>query len=714
MTSRNSFFNILREDRKRRTWTFVLFCLICFLMTAIFELNLEDSIHQIIYLKTEMMQQIEEMILEEWMPIHMMIGAAAACLYGFQGFGWLCKREKVDFYHSQPMKREKRFRVIYLNGWLMFEIPMLLHLLAASLLLGLRGFFGIEIAKIFLLDIMVSSIVFMLLYHTVLLGIMLTGNQVVAGMIASILFSFSFVCKELFELYFSTYFTTYVSNRTCAMEWMNYLSPLEQIYKLYEGIVREQATAWIGACLILLLMSAIGGIGAFFLYKKRPSEAAEQPIAYGWAGDLIRILVVILSGMLCGLLFSFSIANPVFWLYFGTILGVVLTHGILETIFHFDIKAAAGKKKQLLGSTILVLGIVTVFCFDLAGYDRYIPKKDQVKEASYYIEIGECEYSFQILTKEGVPKWIDQSQSGTVVETSMGEYEELDLENENPAAEMFRDDYQLMKSKTTDVEPILSFVSSYLAYQESPEESNQTVEFIVHYKMKSGRDVYRRYFLPTQFVEEYFTDIYETEQGKEVIYPYWNLSAKEISEVNVYSPFTGSQPLNLNKEEIEELIACYKKDIREQSLKELLNLTYIGEIDLTYVVNDTEYNEVNYDLTLYFGANYEHLNQFFKERNVFLSLPNENYTVNAATLYNQYSDTSDHPFWQGKEEVSLTKEQAEQLLPYIISDQYFSYQEETQYYNGCLTLKEEKTGELREVYFYIEEKNLPKEMQVGE
>lgn len=714
MTSRNSFFNILKEDRKRRTWTLVLFCLICFLMTAIFELYLEDSTYRINYMEMAMVQEVEEMILEGWMPIYMIIGTAAACLYGFQGFGWLCKREKVDFYHSQPMKREKRFGVIYLNGWLMYEIPMLLHLLATGFLLGVRGYFGVEIAKIFLLDMLAYTIVFMVVYHTVILGIMLTGNQVVAGMISAILFSFTSVCKELFEFYFSNYFATYASNRTNAMEWMNHLSPLEQIYKLYYGIARKQDATWIWACLILLLMAAIGGIAAFFLYKRRPSEAAEQAIAYGWAGDMIRILVVILSGMLCGLLFSFSGEIPLFWLYFGAILGAVLAHGILETIFHFDIKAAVGKKKQLLGSTIFVLGIVTVFCFDLVGYDRYIPKKEQVKEASYYIGIGECDYCFQILTKEGVPKWVDQSKTGTVVETYMSEYEELDLEKENPATEIFQDDYQLMKSKTTEVEPILSFVSSYLTERERTEEGNNLVEFIVHYKMKSGRDVYRRYNLPFQFVEEYFGDIYETEQGKEVIYPYWNLSAKEISKVSVYSPFTGSHTLELKQEEIEELVECYKKDIQEQSLKELLNLTYIGEINLTYIQNETEYSEYNNTLKLYLGTNYEHLNQFFKERDVIISLPNENYTVNDATLYNKYGNTMDHPFWQGREEVSLTEEQAEQLLPYMISDQYFSYRGEIQYLNGYLTLKEEKTGKLREVGFYIEEKYLPKEMQVEE
>lgn len=714
MTSRNSFFNILKEDRKRRTWTLVLFCLSCFLMTAIFELNLEDSIYRINYMDIEMLQEVEEMILEGWIPVHMVIGAAAACLYGFQGFGWLCKREKVDFYHSQPMKREKRFGVIYLNGWLMYEIPMLLHVLVTALLLGVRGYFGIEIAKIFLLDALVYTLVFMVIYHTVILGIMLTGNQVVAGMVSAILFGFTFVCKELFELYFSNYFATYVPNRTNAMGWMNYLSPLEQIYKLYYGIARNQEATWIWASLILLLMAAIGGIAAFFLYKRRPSEAAEQAIAYGWAGDMIRILVVILSGMLCGLLFSFSGEMPLFWLYFGAILGVVVAHGILETIFHFDIKAAVGKKKQLLASGILVLGIVSVFCFDLAGYDRYIPKKDQVKEASYYIGIGEHDYNFQILTKEGVPKWVDQSKTGNVVETYMSEYEELDLEKENPATEIFQDDYQLMKSKTTDVEPILSFVSSYFAERERIEEGNNLVEFIVHYKMKSGRDVYRRYNLPAQFVEEYFEGIYETEQGKEVIYPYWNLSAKEISKVSAYSPFTGSHTLELKQEEIEELVECYKKDIQEQSLTELLNMTYIGEINLNYIQNATEYGEDIYTLNLYFCANYEHLDQFFKERDVVFSLPNENYTVNDATLYNQYSDTMDHPFWKGREEVSLTEEQAEQLLPYMISDQYFSYREETEYFNGYLTLKEEKTGKLLEVGFYIEEKNLPKEMQVGE
>ena len=57
---------------------------------------------------------------------------AAFCL-GMTGYHYLYSREKTDFYHSLPLKRERIFFVPYVSGILIFAVPYLINLLLALL-----------------------------------------------------------------------------------------------------------------------------------------------------------------------------------------------------------------------------------------------------------------------------------------------------------------------------------------------------------------------------------------------------------------------------------------------------------------------------------------------------------------------------------------------------------------------------------------------------
>ena len=100
----NTFAAQLKEDRKRRIWPFVLFCLICFLMTVAFELNLESYIgRELAFAKIQ--DNLERLTRTGMITTYLYVAGAAACLFGFQGFGWLMKKDQVDFYHSHPIRR---------------------------------------------------------------------------------------------------------------------------------------------------------------------------------------------------------------------------------------------------------------------------------------------------------------------------------------------------------------------------------------------------------------------------------------------------------------------------------------------------------------------------------------------------------------------------------------------------------------------------------
>lgn len=724
MTSKNSFFSALKEDKKRRIWTLVLFCLVCFLMTAAFELNLESMLNRLDIGRELFIKDLVQMIRDGWITLHLVMGIVAACFYGFQGFGWLSKKRKVDFYHSQPMKREKRFLVIYIDGLLMYVIPMLCHVLLCILLTGLRGYFCMEITNIFLWDLLLSTLAFLLTYHLVILAVMLTGNLIVAGMIFAVLYSYAYVCKELFELFFSTFFDSYAHGYTDAMGWMSWLSPIIQLYQGKNVVSLGLTGETVRPLLCLFLMVTAGFAVSFFLYKKRPSEAAEHALAYDWAGDIIRFLIVVISGMLCGLMFCYTGNMTLFWLYFGTILGVLLAHGTMETIFQFDIKSCLKKKKQLLISGILVIGIVSAFRFDLLGYDRYLPKADQVEKVSYFIDIGDFYNTYQVLTDEGIPKQLGTEEYGVPATESYGSWPReratISYNISQETSQIYRDDYQLSQSETSDVKPILALIQAHLDWEQQgkydPEEDGMT-ELLVHYEMKSGRDVYRQYYVSDTFLIQNYSSIYDTEQGRRVVHPYWNLSSDKIDAAEVYIPWTGMQEMSLTEQEIEELVNSYKNDLTDQTIEQLLNEKYLGEIYLIYEKSSSGNTVENMTFSLCLGESYDRVNQFLKQKGIYTTVPNESYVVTEGMLFNPYDSalTTDHSFWKGRSEVNLTAEQIEQLLPYMMAEEYMVFQPyEDNMVSGIMKVKNKTTGELLEVYCHILEKDIPGYTKVEE
>lgn len=729
MTLRNSFSNMLKEDRKRRIWTFVMFCILCFLMTAAFELNLEGYLNSAREWNM-MLSNIEDMTRAGMISTYLFFAGIGACLYGFQGFGWLTRKDQVDFYHSQPMKREKRFHIIYLNGLIMFEIPMLLHILACGILAGLRGYLSATVVQNLLFDVLAFTVAFLAMYHLVILAVMLTGNMIVSMMVSVILFVYAYVIRNVIYSFYYEYFDTYAGGYANAVAWIGYLSPVDQVYRVGNYIIRGNDQAALVNLLVLTIMAVAMYAAAFLLYKKRPSEAAGQAVAYPFAGDVIRFLIVLPAGMLFGIMFaSMGVLSSVFWLYFGTVIGVVLTHGLMEVIFHFDIKAAVGKKKQLVLSSVLVLGIVSIFCFDIFGYDMYVPEADQVTELSYYIDIGEFSSNYCILNEDGVPVSVAMTQGlendGTdtgISDTAIDKSEQAVISSGIYTKEyyaidtgIYRDDYQMDVSTTTETQPILDLIHNYLSYDKDSESKD--IGFLVAYKMKSGRTVYRDYRMSREFVEEYYGPIYETEQGRKVIYPYWNLTGEQVREVNVYVPFMSTKTVELSQEEMKELAECYKKDLEEQSIDELLDAGYIGQLTLVYdkIRGSSENSTEN--LGIYVADTHEHMLSFLEERDIFLTLPNENYTVTEAVVYNMYGgeDTVDHPFWQGKEEVQLTEEQLGELLPYMVPDEYSYFGYDTDYtVSAFVTVKNNTTGALKQVYYNVSRKHVPDYMKVEE
>ena len=115
MTSKISFFKLLRENLRHRGWLMILmFFINAFLLPINFQMRLENVLHiQFTDMTSNQMkvwvEQNRQLAAEQVLgPSNGMIMAAvlvAALLCGVTGFAYLHSKEKVDFYHSIAVRR---------------------------------------------------------------------------------------------------------------------------------------------------------------------------------------------------------------------------------------------------------------------------------------------------------------------------------------------------------------------------------------------------------------------------------------------------------------------------------------------------------------------------------------------------------------------------------------------------------------------------------
>ena len=125
MTSRSSFFKLLKEDLRQRLWTIVLAAIVFILPVPIYiAMEISGSWGFGTGMLDNFARRLAEPMARDsiWLVLVTVCGALICAV---SGFGYLFSKKKVDFFHSLPVKRETLFAVRYINGVLIYLVPYL-------------------------------------------------------------------------------------------------------------------------------------------------------------------------------------------------------------------------------------------------------------------------------------------------------------------------------------------------------------------------------------------------------------------------------------------------------------------------------------------------------------------------------------------------------------------------------------------------------------
>lgn len=554
MTSKNLCFKLMREDVKRRSWTIAL-TVLGFVFTILIPVaikcgELTDIVDQDSVGRNYIIHSVVGLLKTGNMAAMVLI--AASVLWAVSGFHYLHNSKKVDFYHSLPIKRGQLFLAVYLNGILIPAVIYLVSLLVSVAIALQAGVGGNAIGILPIQGYVLHLVYYGLLYTTVTVAMMLTGNVVIALLGTLVFWGYGPGVVALAMGYASAWFHTFTVSAGQERTWLLalwYSSPfgnyMGSIGDFSSGLWYAHRLAGVFVLTILLaLLSCV-------LYRLRPSEAAGKAMAFPCSRMPIKVLIVIPVSVAFGLFF-YLLRSHLTWLVFGTLCGCVLCHCLMEIIYHFDFRKLFSNKVHLAGCMAVSFLLAMAGYFDWYGYDSWVPDASNVESAAIVLRDKD--------------DWVTYGQIASMPRADGGVryywsykgkadycYENMNLTDISQAVELARlgteEDERIRKNRDSDRSYIFGTTC------------------MVQFRMKNGKQVQRRYQLPdNEEVTRLFDSVHDSPEFKQGAYPVMRQTADETAVVRIQQ-YGETVNVDLDEEERARLLAAYQKEWGELTAK---------------------------------------------------------------------------------------------------------------------------------------------------
>lgn len=485
MTSKSSFLVNLTENNKRRLWVWVISALIFILAFPVLLLILISQIKSdTVYFVNIYGEKLAEEIIHERLlntvrqqlgfSVKMVAATGIAVISAVQGFSWLYSRKKIDFYMGMPVKRKKRFFIIWLNGILIYAAPYLLGLLLEMLIAAGNGAVDKAVLSSAVWGFLVNLFFFIGVYHISLLAVMLTGNVIITCFGILVFFLYEFLVRWVlggYKSFFFRYFDYYNTRTT----------PVFSPFSLYSSFVtafdyqnRIDSKNLMG----LILMGLATGIIVYLCYRKRPAEAAGKAMAFAVTKPVIKILITIPVSLLAGLMIAQTVgydpqtaSGSAGYMIFTILLVAVIGSGAIQVIYEFDIKGALHKKLHILISVAAAALIFLVFRYDLLRYDAYVPGPEQVESIAF------------------IPQQYEQNMGNAYFDEEGNYLSDVEYADRNMHLHNVEDVCELAEYSIEGYDQV---AASYRNSSYDGEELGRWSESTLIYRLKNGRKVCRR------------------------------------------------------------------------------------------------------------------------------------------------------------------------------------------------------------------------------
>ena len=573
MKSRTSSFKLFLELFRKQMWVFVLSCFGYFMVgPVLFLMRIGEWEGNSPYRMSVSRAEMTEMFLQiirggvgtgSKLMLPFILGTLAlGVTAAWNGFSWLHSQNRVDLYHSLPVKREKLFLIHVLIGAADYVIPALIWFVLSCAVAGVKGVFTLQTAAGLFSNWVLGLIFCLYAFAIATLAMMLTG-RLLTGILGTVVFFFLDILIGMIVIGFqSAFYDTMIGTRSGLASGIGpaVLSPLNLTFRAfwnwYGGDGWKLAMMALAAAVLLLVISML-------IYKKRPSEAAGKAMTFFGAGECIKVVLTVTAALVFGLFVGEATGEASdFWMIFGILLGYVFIYALIQMIYTLDIRRCFAGKAAFAAGLLIAFGIWAGFRFDLTGYDKYLPAQDEIESIAVSVDHQvSCLYDSNI-------------------------YEDLRLEH----AQMPCDDetYAALKQ----------FVNASLAYHKTNMQEAEGLWKQVRVRLKNGRTYTRGYSMYRKDVEQELLSLYGKREYREATWPVLAAEEEQLLGMKVYcnselisddayyeSPMPDPEGNVMEQEDAGRLFAAIKKDFASGDpavfLREMPNALIQCQMDLS-------------------------------------------------------------------------------------------------------------------------------------
>lgn len=634
MTSKNSFWASLKENNKRRIWLWLVSSLVfviafptavamdisrgktseAYLIESLGETLGRDALHQDLINRMKVCFGVENYLL-------LAAIAVIAIISAIQGFSYLYSKRKIDFYLGMPVKKSRRFATIWINGVMVYLLPVLTGTLFGWLIAAGNGLLTSEIVRESVQAFSLMFCVYLGVYHLAILAVMMTGNVIITCFGVAVFCLYELAVRTLISGYKDMFYKTFVYQDDMIIPL---LSPFA-IYAKYVMKYKERLGNGLVTAIFLLGFALFIGLVAYLCYLKRPSEAAGKALAFRAPQSVIKIVIAIPVTLLAGYVVADIVGYDPIWggggigfVLFSMVIVLLVICCLIQVIYEFDIKGIFHKKWHILISAAAVAVVFLIFRYDVFGYDRYLPKTEEVTSAALITPYDYSYYGDNYFNEDLEYVAKENFIMDHMYLTDIGAVNKL-LKNSNDAIAECEDMHQFYDDET----------------------GGEWYTMEVVYRIGGRRTVSRRIYVNMDDPEtmELLDRIVGSEEYIDGAYisVAENLDNILANQSNKVTAYYGSNIYydKFTREEASQLLALYKEDIRELKFSEMRDCIPTGSLRLGVekrYTNYTSYRESEIRIYPFYTRCVEYL----KEKGIYMDgfLKSEDVEKIQVTNYN--------------------------------------------------------------------------------
>lgn len=593
MTSRISFFKLLKEEWKHHLVS--LFVVVVTFLAEIlffyFDVHSALSGHETEYIYGRIGNISSPDSHNMVLPIMLAILLAA------EYFSYLHSKKKTDFYMSLPLKRSTQFQMGMIISGIIFAVPCLGTTCAKILIVAVTGYANTVFWENMLWALLFRLIAFAVAWVTMTFAVVMTGHMVIALMgFGAISAYIPLFIKEIYPTFAGMFYDTF-TRESGGQEWWYYFSPISLISGFSNSYDWNKKLC-VQYLVIAVVYTVLLGIVAWKLYQKRPAEAAGKAMAFEKLNTPIRLLIVVPLALYCGyFLEEMSLMESKVWLIVGTIAGTAFLHGVMESIYEFDLKNMLAKKKQMVATVGLCLSVIAGFYLSSDVFDSYIPTADEVQSVRVSIYDDNVHFYNMGTNANGV--------EGEQIHIVLSLVENLILQ---------------------DVDAMLD---------DAVEQGYSLGSLSVNYKMADGTVKSRMYsiYVDEKNNRELLDRLIGTEDFKEDYFEIYKMEDADISELNLENSID-SEKLWFSKEEQAEFLDVYRKELAKQTFTDMEKNKRISHLTIRYN-NEQGWS---YEDNCYIYENFEETLSYLAGKGIELDYPMDNCEILSLELMDEFDE----------------------------------------------------------------------------